>query len=92
MDWRQHVRERLGRLDVSPEREIEIVAELALQLEASYSRERARGVGHDDAMARAAAEIPDWNAFSHTLRGIERRPELPPEPGLISAGFIRAYP
>jgi hypothetical protein len=33
-DWRRYVRDRLPPLDFSAEREIEIVDELALQLEA----------------------------------------------------------
>jgi predicted permease len=88
MNWRRYVRDRLGRLDVAPEREIEIVDELAMQLEATYSRERGRGAGHADAMARASAEIPDWGTLAATLRGIERRPDPTPAPGLNAAGWI----
>ena len=35
-DWRLFVRERLGRLRVTPEREMEIVAELAQQFDPSH--------------------------------------------------------
>ena len=52
--WRQHVREHLPLLQVSAERETEIVDELATQLESVYERERQRGRSHDEAMARAA--------------------------------------
>ncbi len=53
MNWRHYVREHLPPLNVSAERETEIVDELAMQLESVYERERGRGSAHEEAMARA---------------------------------------
>ena len=52
MDWRDYVRSHLPPLQVSPERELEIVEELAAQLEATYWRERSSGAS--EASARCA--------------------------------------
>jgi len=70
--WRHYVRSHLPPLDVPAEREVEIVEELAVQLEATYERARARGVGDDEATKLAIAEVPDWTAFAQTVRTIER--------------------
>ena len=51
MDWRHYVRERLPQLQVSAEREIEIVDELAVQLETTFERARANGATEDEAHA-----------------------------------------
>ena len=72
MNWRRYVREHLPPLNVSAEREIEIVDELAVQLETTFDRARANGATEDEAMQRARAEVPDWNALANTLGRIER--------------------
>lgn len=64
-DWQRYVRARLPRLGVSPERESEIVAELALQLEGTWQTARA---GDPEAMrATLAAKVrrvsPDVSAY-----------------------------
>ena len=46
-DWSKLVRERLPALHVRPERENEIVAELALQLEQAYADAIAGGAGEE---------------------------------------------
>jgi putative ABC transport system permease protein len=81
MDWRAYVRSQLPPLPVSPEREIEIVDELAAQLEAAYARARSEGAPDDAARTRAEAEVPDWAALARTLGRIERRPPPRPAPG-----------
>lgn len=74
-DWRAYVRTRLGPLDATPEREIEIIEELAGQLEATYARARSQGDGDAAAAARAADEVADWPALARTLNATrERRP------------------
>jgi predicted permease len=73
IDWREHVRRRLPPLDIAPEREIEIVDELALQLEAAYNAALARGFDDGDARRSAEAEVPDWNAFAASVTAIEGR-------------------
>jgi predicted permease len=88
MNWRHYVRSHLPKLAVSAEREIEIVDELALQLEATFDRARVAGAGDDEAMARAAAEVPDWNALALTLSRVERQPTPLPAPGAASGGVM----
>ena len=45
INWRRYVRSQLPPLEVSAEREIEIVEELAVQLESTYERARSRRRG-----------------------------------------------
>ncbi len=91
--WRRHVRAHLPALPIAPEREIEIVEELALQLEAAYDGARARGASEAAAVARACAEVPDWQALAATLARIERpvpRASVPDySRGDLMAGFIQ---
>ncbi|HEX6163809.1 MAG TPA: ABC transporter permease [Vicinamibacterales bacterium] len=91
IDWRQHVRTKLPALATAAEREIEIVDELALQLEATYERERRRGASHLEAMAAADAEVPDWPAFARTVRTIERPYVPPPVAGAGPGGFMTGF-
>jgi len=88
IDWKAHVRAKLPPLITAAERESEIVDELALQLEATYERERRRGASHDDAMAAAASEVPDWPAFARSVRTIERPFAPPPVAGDRSGGIM----
>ena len=76
-DFRAYVRSKLPPLDIPPERELEIVDELALQLEAAHDAALARGLDAGEAMRCAEAEIPDWRTFATSVTHIERRP-LPP--------------
>src|SRR5688572_8674246 len=71
-NWRQYVRNHLPPLDISAERELEIVDELALQLEAAYDAAVAEGANEAAALARAYNEVPDWDALAKTLSRIER--------------------
>src|SRR5262245_26566243 len=66
-DFRRYVRERLRAGDQPAEREIEIVEELAGQLESIYERERSHGRTHDEAMAEVAEEVPDWSSLGRRL-------------------------
>lgn len=70
MHWPQYVRARLSLPGVAPERELEIVEELAAQLEGSYDRARAAGASEADAIAAAMGEVPDWTALAATLNGL----------------------
>ena len=87
-DWRAYVRARLPRLEVGAEREIEIVDELAAQLEAAYERVRRDGGDHAAAMASADAEVHDWSALARKIEDIESRYVPPPAPGLAAAGIM----
>ncbi len=86
MHWRDYVRSHLPPLHVSAERELEIIEELAAQLESTYERGRARGLSADDASRLAIAEVPDWAALARTLGTIERPYVQPPAAGGGSGG------
>jgi putative ABC transport system permease protein len=58
-NWNQIVREHLAVLRLPPEREIEIVEELALHLEAAYEDALAAGLSETEAEARAVQGY-DW--------------------------------
>ena len=66
--WNQVVREHLAALRLPPEREIEIVEEQALHLEAAYEDALADGLSEAEAEARATAE-----ALSRARREAEQR-------------------
>jgi predicted permease len=87
-DWRQYVRSQLPPLQVSAEREIEIVDELTIQLETTYDRARAAGASEDEARREAMSEVPDWPAFARTVGSIERRQVQPPAPGAHPGGIM----
>jgi predicted permease len=88
INWRDHVRGHLPPLDVSAEREAEIVEELAVQLESTYERALANGAADAEAFERALSEIPDWNALARTLGRIERPYAQPPAAGAGSGGVM----
>ena len=72
MDWRHYVREHLPPLNVSAEREIEIIDELAVQLETTFERARANGATEDEAMRRARRGSARLGRLAQTLGRIER--------------------
>ena len=72
-DWRAYVRAHLPALALGPERELEIVEELAQHLEAVYEESLAAGADTAAAAARARAEIADWQLLECEL-GRTRRP------------------
>ena len=71
MDWKQIVRERLTALQLSPERELEIVEELALHLEAAYEDALADGLLETAAKARAVNSY-DWRLLECELSRAEQ--------------------
>lgn len=80
-NWQQLVRERLTKLRISPSRESDIVAELAQQLEQSYSEGVARGLTDAEAEAAALAQFPNWarlvNEIQSALPHVEPVSERP---------------
>src|SRR5688500_6673788 len=91
MNWREHVRSHLPPLHVSAEREAEIVEELAVQLETTYERARARGVTDEDARRTALAEVPNWTAFARSVGAVERPYVQPPVTGAGSGSFMTGF-
>jgi hypothetical protein len=88
-DWSAYVRGRLARLHVPPERESEIVAELALQLDQTYTGTLAGGASEADALRRAEAQFADWHTLSRDIEAAEARiaMRLEPSPGGALAGW-----
>jgi putative ABC transport system permease protein len=72
-NWKQIVREHLAVLRLPPEREIEIVEELALHLEAAYDDALADGLSEAEAEARAVRSY-DWRLLECELSRAERAP------------------
>src|SRR5215468_5443806 len=70
-DWKQIVREHLAVLRLPPEREIEIVEELALHLETAYEDALADGLSAAEAEA-CAVQSYDWRLLECELIRAER--------------------
>src|SRR5215471_13731848 len=70
-NWNNILREHLAALRLPPEREIEIVKELALHLEAAYEDALADGLSESQAKARAVRGY-DWRLLECELSRAER--------------------
>src|SRR6266498_3753678 len=70
-NWNHIVREHLAVLRLPPEREIEIVEELALHLEAAYEDALAAGLSETEAEARAVRSY-DWRLLECELSRAEQ--------------------
>lgn len=68
-DWAAFVRAQLPPTSLTPEREVRIVRELAVQVEDFYREALARGLSDADADAYARAQITDWKRMA---RDVER--------------------
>lgn len=91
-DWIAWVRERLGVLGLPPEREDEIVNELAHHFE--DLNEAARPRRSSEALAKADREVPDWEHLREQIRWAELEEGLMRHrmkslwlPGLVSASL-----
>ncbi len=73
-DWRHYIREHLAPLALPPERELEIVEELAEHLEATYEAAMLKGASEADAHAAALRQINDWPLLESELARTERAP------------------
>lgn len=72
-DWLQLVKSRLGPLGLDPQREAEIVAELAAHLEELAANSRQRGSSEEEATRLALASVPDWTVLRKKIRSVEKR-------------------
>jgi putative ABC transport system permease protein len=70
-EWREYVRRHLPATGASPERESEIVAELALQMEQAYQDAIAAGAAEDEAVRRARAQFTDWKSLAREIERAE---------------------
>ena len=71
-DWRGYVRGRLPPLACPPEREAEIVEEVAQQLQDIYAGALRAGASAAEAEARVRDEIHDWRALARDLQHAEQ--------------------
>ncbi len=71
-DWKHIVRQQLAPLRLPPEREIEIVEELAQHPEAVYEEALAEGATEPEARARALGVIADGRLLECELGRVER--------------------
>ncbi|HEV3219038.1 MAG TPA: ABC transporter permease [Candidatus Acidoferrales bacterium] len=71
-DWAEYVRQNLRLSAVRPEREAEIVEDLARQLDDAYREALSSGATEDDARAQAERHISNWDALSRELSATPR--------------------
>ncbi|HEU5238303.1 MAG TPA: permease prefix domain 1-containing protein, partial [Pyrinomonadaceae bacterium] len=83
-DWKQRIRPQLAAASLCPERETEIVEELAQHLEDRYQELLAGGTPPPEAEQLCLAELPDSENFMRDLQRIER--PVSPEPSVLGAG------
>ena len=88
-DWRSYVRQRLSLPDCAPEREAQIIEELAEQLDEAYEEALQGGLGEHEALTETQRHVSDWEALKTTLlQGGVSCPRFS-EPPLGSPGFMR---
>src|SRR3954447_16096708 len=71
--WREYVRRELPGVGARPEREDEIVAELALQMEQAYGDAIVAGASDEEAMRRARSQFTDWKGLAREIERAEDR-------------------
>ncbi|HUR19863.1 MAG TPA: ADOP family duplicated permease [Vicinamibacterales bacterium] len=86
-DWRSEIRSRLQSLRLSPERETEIVEEVAQHLDDRFGELMAMGRSESDAAAEAWRELEAADVLTREVARVERpRPVDLPAPGAESKG------
>lgn len=70
-DWQEYVRLHLPRLTVSPEREQEIVCELALQLDQAYQDAIAHGRSQEQALRESQNQLRGWDTLAAEINAAE---------------------
>ncbi|HEY1340638.1 MAG TPA: ABC transporter permease, partial [Bryobacteraceae bacterium] len=89
-DWSVYVRERLRGVQATPERENEIIAELALQLEQAYAEALASGAAPAEALRRAQSQFSDWGSLAREINRAEQQPPRP-EPIAAPGGALTGF-
>jgi predicted permease len=75
-DWKAELAERLSNLRIAPERESEIIDELAQHLEERYNELLLGGASPEEAERQTRAELSAHDALATELRDIERKETL----------------
>ena len=70
-DWNRHVRDRLGDLGLSPEREADVVEEIAQDLEARFADLLARGLSEREALDQIDQAEADWSPLAAAIRDVK---------------------
>ncbi|HYK20949.1 MAG TPA: ABC transporter permease, partial [Pyrinomonadaceae bacterium] len=88
-DWKRELSERLSALRVAPERESEIIEELAQHLEERYEELLLKGVAPLEAERQTRAELSEHERLTQELERIEHRESpLPPTSSTSKFHFI----
>jgi putative ABC transport system permease protein len=85
-DWKGYVRGHLRQLGLAPERELEIVEELAEHLEAVYQDALVKGASEVEAYHAASALFADWRLLECELAVAERYDTISRIDGAIKEG------
>ena len=78
-NWKDYVRERLRLPRLRPEREAEIIEDLAQQLDDAYRAALERGASVVEAEVAARGEIQDWDGLARDIMASQTRDRLPLE-------------
>jgi hypothetical protein len=70
--WTKYIRQNLHLHGLRPDREAEIIEDLAQQLEDAYREALAGGMAEADAAAFARQHVPDWDALNRELQRLPR--------------------
>jgi putative ABC transport system permease protein len=76
--WKEVIRRRLAGLPIAPEREAEIVEELAQHLDDRHAELRDGGATEEEAHRALLAELSESDVLARELRRVERRVPLEP--------------
>jgi predicted permease len=90
-DWRAEMRRRVAPLRLGPEREIEIVEELAQDAEDRHRAMRAGGLSAEEADARIAADL-EGAAFVEALAAATRPAARAPDAPTTRGALLRELP
>jgi putative ABC transport system permease protein len=79
-DWKRYIQKHLPPLHIKPEREAEIVEELAAQLDQVYQEALRNGEPPDAAEQIACKQFPNWQALARSIEISERDANRLPPP------------
>ena len=88
-DWGAHLRPRFAQLQLSPERETEIIEELSHHLQLSYEELRVKGASDDEAQRRVLEDLRQPDTLEDYMRMLRQaHTPRPITPGATSGSFL----
>ncbi len=75
-DWTKLVRERMGRLDLPPGDQENIIRELAAHLQETYEAARSQQIKEEEAVELAMQEVKDWNVLAAKIQRAKSEEEI----------------